>query len=302
MHSPLFNNVPRARDLPRRGLADSGERIHASGRILVAPEGVELLAPAHGAQIRRVDSPRGYAGFFELPSVGGRKIDVPSSLPSELRGHLRAHLVAALPDARADGRMQVYRARPEAPGHGGNGFARDARPRAAPTGVYRGDGAKPLTHQQDGEAIRGLDGHHAAGLVFEQRIAFAEDAGPPLGGDARRRVDLFQGGQLREAGGNIGQTRTEAGYQPGKSVEPGYAIDVFGVPVEHGLCGVLGLRAGDLRLEVGQQVFIQPDFGGPLDQRGHLVDLVLQLHQRVEEILGPRRAPGEVDIDGDDFI
>src|ERR1035438_6132752 len=116
-----------ARGLSRRGFSDSGKRKHAAGRILVAPEGVELLGPAHGAQIRRVDSPSGYAGLLELPAIGGRKIDMATSLPSEQRRHLRAHLVTALSDAGTDGRVQVFGARAEATAHGGDGLAGDAR-------------------------------------------------------------------------------------------------------------------------------------------------------------------------------
>ena len=102
--------------VPGRGLSDSGKRIHAAGRFLVAPEGVKLLAPAHGAQIRRVDSLRRYAGFLELPAVGIRQVDVSSSLPSELYGHFRTHLIAAFSDAGTDGRVDVFGARPEARG------------------------------------------------------------------------------------------------------------------------------------------------------------------------------------------
>src|ERR1035438_378955 len=116
-----------ARGLSRRGFSDSGKRKHAAGRILVAPEGVELLGPAHGAQIRRVDSPPGYAGFLKLPAIGVRQIDVPTSLPSEVRRHLRAHLVTALSDAGTDGGVQVFGARAEALAHGGDGLARDTR-------------------------------------------------------------------------------------------------------------------------------------------------------------------------------
>src|ERR1039458_2061379 len=106
-----------ARGLSRRGVSDSGKRKHAAGRILVAPEGVELLGPAHGAQIRRVDSPPGYAGFLELAAIGVRQVDVPTSLPSEPRRHLRAHLVTALSAAGTDGRVQVLGARAEAADH-----------------------------------------------------------------------------------------------------------------------------------------------------------------------------------------
>ena len=42
-----------------------------------------------------------------------------------------------------------------------------------------------LIHQQDGNAVGGLDGDHAAGLVFEQRVALAQDAGASFGGHAR---------------------------------------------------------------------------------------------------------------------
>src|ERR1022692_2819235 len=128
-----------ARGLSRRGLSDSGKRKHAAGRILVAPEGVELLGPAHGAQIRRVDSPPGYAGFLELPAIGGRKVDVTTSLPSKVRRHLRAHLVAALSDAGTDGRVQVPGARAEVTAHGGDGFAGDASHGTAPAGVDRSE-------------------------------------------------------------------------------------------------------------------------------------------------------------------
>src|SRR3974390_712053 len=99
MHSPLLSMYRAPGVCPVRRLSDSGKRIHAAGRFLVAPEGVKLVAPAHGAQIRRVDSPRRYAGFLKLPPIGVRQVDVPPSLPSELRGDFRTHFVAALSDA-----------------------------------------------------------------------------------------------------------------------------------------------------------------------------------------------------------
>src|SRR5665811_1397729 len=60
--------APEIHVSPGRGLSDSGKRIHAAGRILVAPEGVKLLGPAHGAQIRRVDSPVSYT-HLTLPTI-----------------------------------------------------------------------------------------------------------------------------------------------------------------------------------------------------------------------------------------
>src|SRR5260370_18480340 len=148
MPSPLLSMYRAPGSAPGRDLSDPGKRIHAAGRFLVAPEGVKLLAPAHGAQIRRVDSPRRYAGFLELPAIGGRQVDVPSSLPSEPRRHLRAHLITALSDAGTDRRAQVFGARPEARGHGGHGTGSDARRAAAPTRVYRGHPAPALLPTQ----------------------------------------------------------------------------------------------------------------------------------------------------------
>ena len=52
------------------------------------------------------------------------------------------------------------------------------------------------------------------GVFLQQRIAFAEHAASPFGGDAGGRVDLFQRGELREVRRNIGQARAEPVDQP----------------------------------------------------------------------------------------
>ena len=103
----------------------------------------------------------------------------------------------------------------------------DACRRAAPPGVHRGHGTLPLVHQQHGNAVGGLDGHYAARLVFEQRVALSEQPGAAFGSHARRGVDLFQGGQLAKQRGNIGQARAEAVHQPWQRVELSDAIDLL---------------------------------------------------------------------------
>src|SRR5436305_961728 len=88
------------------------ERIHPSGGLFVAAEGVELRATAHGAQPRRVNSRSSYANLLQLPAIGLGQVHVrPSVLPEE-RGHVRIHLVTALADPGTDRRMDVFGARP----------------------------------------------------------------------------------------------------------------------------------------------------------------------------------------------
>jgi hypothetical protein len=62
-----------------------------------------------------------------------------------------------------------------------------------------------------------------------------------------------------------------------------------------------GLRDHYLALKVFQHVWIEADLCRPLGQR-HGVDFVLQLEQGIEKILGARRAAGDVDIGGYDFV
>src|ERR1700747_2670066 len=62
-----------------------------------------------------------------------------------------------------------------------------------------------------------------------------------------------------------------------------------------------GLGDHHLALEVLDHIFFETDFGGLLGQ-GHRVDLVLQLEQRVKQVLRTRRAANYVDIDGHDLV
>src|SRR5439155_24950023 len=61
------------------------------------------------------------------------------------------------------------------------------------------------------------------------------------------------------------------------------------------------LRDHDLALEILHHAFIEPHFRGTLRQR-HLVNLVLQLKQRVKQILRTRRASDHINVCGHDLV
>src|SRR5437588_1561137 len=61
------------------------------------------------------------------------------------------------------------------------------------------------------------------------------------------------------------------------------------------------LRDHDLALEILDHAFVEANFGGLFGQ-GHLINLVLQLEQRVEEVLRSRRTANHIDIRGHDLI
>jgi len=170
------------------------------------------------------------------------------SLPPELCGYFRSYFITALADAGTDGRVQIFRAGTETSSHGPHRFRRDLRRGASPAGVYRSHRTAAFVNQQNRNAIGGLHGDYAARLILDQRIAFSQQSGAPSGGDARRGVDLFQRGKLPKSSGNIGKPRSEAMYQPRKCVQIGYAVNVVGVPVEHGYTGfcVCAMRICDL--------------------------------------------------------
>src|SRR6516162_5379661 len=63
--------------------------------------------------------------------------------------------------------------------------------------------------------------------------------------------------------------------------------------------GEVGLCDADLLLEVVNHVFMQPNFGRFLGD-AHLVDLVLQPQQSIEEIFWPWRAAHDVNVHRDD--
>ena len=62
--------------------------------------------------------------------------------------------------------------------------------------MYGGHRAMLFVHQQDGNAVRGLDGHHMSGRVFEQGIAIAQQARAAARRHADIGVDLMQSSEL----------------------------------------------------------------------------------------------------------
>jgi hypothetical protein len=76
------------------------------------------------------------------------------------------------------------------------------------------DGAASFIRQQDRDAIGRFHRDYASRRVLHQGIALTEDAFTPIGGNTRRRMNLFQGRQLRELGRDVGHPGAEAVDQP----------------------------------------------------------------------------------------
>src|SRR5262249_46941785 len=102
---------------------------------------------------------------------------------------------------------------------------------------------------------------------------------------------------IREVTTDVYQTRT-----PASRIGPVGGAGSYRVRRDKPLYGVLHLGDHDLLLELFEHGFVEPDFGRPFHQGGHLIDLILQLEQRIKQILRPRGTTGNVDIDGDDLI
>ena len=113
----------------------------------------------------------------------------------------------------------------------------DVRRRTAPTGMNRGDGAMLVVHQQNGHAVGRLDGDHRAGTVFEQCVALPQNAAAPVGIDDDGGMDLLDGGEILEPGGDVAVTRAETVDQPRQLVEFRNAVNLSGILVEHDYAG-----------------------------------------------------------------
>src|SRR5258708_24234555 len=137
-------------------LTDAGERMHPPGGLFVTAEGMELLAAAHSAQVRRVDSRWSYANSFELPSIRRREVDVCPALLPELGRYLRPHFVTALADPGTDGGVHVFGARAKTLPHGIHRAGHDARGRTPPPGVDCRYGPLAFIDQEHGDAIGSL--------------------------------------------------------------------------------------------------------------------------------------------------
>ena len=108
---------------------------------------MKLLRPAHGAEIRRIDAARRYAGIHQLVVIRLGQVDVGSALLSEMLRHLGANFIAAFADAGADGGMQIGRFGSEAFAHGGDGMLGDFRDGSPPAGVNGRHSAMTLVDQ-----------------------------------------------------------------------------------------------------------------------------------------------------------
>jgi hypothetical protein len=194
---------------------------------------VELTGFALRAEVRDVDSGRVEARVEELIAVGGSEVEVCPSLLSEMRGDLGADFVAALPDPGADSGMEIGRRRIEAGAHAVHRAADDLRDGPSPSGMDGGNGPTALVGQKYGDTIGGLDGNDGPGGVFEEGVAFADDARPALSGDARRGVNLLDRRKVCEETGDVGVPRSETVDEPRESVEFSDAVDVARVFVEH---------------------------------------------------------------------
>src|SRR5437588_11809909 len=97
---------------------------------------MELRRPAHGAQVRRVNSLRRYARRLELPPVGGRQVDVRFPLPSEARRHLRTYLITAWTDSGPEGCVQITRLGGETSAHGVHRVGPNLSGRAPTAGTH----------------------------------------------------------------------------------------------------------------------------------------------------------------------
>jgi hypothetical protein len=96
--------------------------------------------------------------------------------------------------------------------------------------MHGGHRAMLFIHQQDGDAIRGLDGHQMSGRVFEQRIAIAQQARPAARRYADIGMDLMQGGSL---GSRKCVARAEAVLQPRQFFQRTDAVDILRIFVKH---------------------------------------------------------------------
>src|ERR1051326_707858 len=99
--------------------------------------------------------------------------------------------------------------------------------------MYSRNRTKTLVHQQDGNAVGGLDRDHRTRSMLNKRVASAEFARSAAGEDAIRRVNLLQGGKVAVQRGNVNASRAEAVDQPRKRVELSHPVDMPRIFVEH---------------------------------------------------------------------
>jgi len=196
------------------------------------------------------------------------EIDASASLNAKTGRHFRTHFIATGTDSRSDGGQQIGGARV----HGPKGLERDLGSRAAPPRMHGGDRAMTLVHQQDRQAIGRLHAHQTPRRAGQQRIALNRTA-RPIGMDRNVGMNLAKG---NEAFGRGEEPVAKAVLKPVELGQRSRAVDVLNeFEGQNKLDRVLNLRDHDLLFEIFQHRLVQANFGGPLDESRHLVDLIL---------------------------
>ena len=219
--------------------------------------------------------------------------------------HLALHPVRRLPDA----------------GDGGAGLAvRDADLQADPLvaaveGVEPGDDVEarlallPVDRRQVDEVgerlvvlqvAAGLDElvrRDLHGRLADELLRAEDGAGHGRGeGGDERLADRVVGGRAGPFGGAAGFGAAAAGRLPPARRPPAPRQRAWPVPRPAGPVRRREARRGVLRSSVIGELL------GSAPEDAHLLDLLLELHEAVEERLGPRRAAGDVDVDRDEPV
>jgi hypothetical protein len=206
--------------------------MHAPRAFAIPAKRVEVRCPAHGAQVRRIETRGRYSGLVELAAVLRSEIDVHAARAAELLGHLGPDFETAVTDSGSDRRVQILGQGSETRAHGIDGVLRDPRRRAAPSRMDGSDRTIRFIDEQQRDAIGSLDGDYRPRDVFEQGVALAENSGAPFGRHAIGGMNLLQGGETLENRGDIRVARAETVYEPREGLEFGYAIDGIRVEVK----------------------------------------------------------------------
>jgi hypothetical protein len=143
--------------------------------------------------------------------------------------YFRADLVAALSNAGPNGGMQPGRTRAEFLLHPVQSERCDTVDRPAPTGVHGGHRAMLVVHQQDGDAVGGLDGDQVSGRIFKQGIAIAQYSRPATRRHTDIGMDLMHGG--RTGGRSVAGAKPMV--QPCEPFQRAGVIDIPGIFVKH---------------------------------------------------------------------
>ena len=247
--------------------ADDGEQ--AAGARTFFPIAKKKIRVAAGAKSTGKDVARGEAGGEKLRAVGSDEIELDvfrgrlvagrahvepleriglvagasfvevgigvGELRGETGDEVGADVVAARADAGADGGEEVGRLGAKFVAETANGFFGDAGERAAPAGVDRGDSATASIHEEDGDAIGGLDAEEETrsggegGVALERGIERGrEDAG-------ERGMKLFERDEAEGIGAD-GGLKEAAILEDGLTsvplheaeIEDGFGVEVAG--------------------------------------------------------------------------